>query len=414
MGRPLPPGFGLTDKPVKEDVIILGMPGPWAEDNCEPSDSYTTKIGGLPDWPMAAEEINRDLLKCGVCGGDLGLVAQVYAPLETNRLYIEDRTLFIFGCPLANCGISPLSWRTIRVQKDTPHAESSQLGVVNGRSMLEASSSSNHSTTSIQSPDRATGEEQQQNFDMDEWWEEDMWRPETDGEDGDGYGTLEMQELGRALQEAGYMAAHHPENQNGDSHSTDEEVNVIESGILEINLPVLPCFYIYSQNESHPSRGSRAVLALHASVNFEERHNYGYEDVAEEDWKGEEYEHGRALNADRTYLKFKKRLDCYPEQCFRYCRGGQPLLANKDQGDPGVCPLCGGPRVYEMQLMPPLLYYLQQACKDSPSIYSANNWEWLTLFVYTCAQSCLGATGNNNGEKEWLVVEEATIIQYET
>jgi hypothetical protein len=28
---------------------------------------------------MAAEEINRDLLKCGVCGGDLGLVAQVHS-----------------------------------------------------------------------------------------------------------------------------------------------------------------------------------------------------------------------------------------------------------------------------------------------------------------------------------------------
>lgn len=437
MGRPLPPGIARTDKPSKEDVIILGMPGPWAEDNCEASDHYTTKIGGLPDWPMAAEEINRDLLKCGVCGGDLGLVAQVYAPLETDRLQIEERSLFVFGCPLANCGISPLSWRTIRVQKDTPYAESSQLGVVNGRSMLEASSSSNPSSTSIPSPDRATGEEQQQNFDMDEWWEDDMWRPETDGEDGDDYGTLDMQELGRALQEAGYMAAHHPENQNGGaahhsenqnggaahhpenqnggSHSIDGEVNIIESGIPQINSPaVLPCFYIYSQNESHPSRGSRAVLALHASVDFEERHNYGYEDVGEEDWKGEEYEHGRALNADRTYLKFKKRLDCYPEQCFRYCHGGQPLLANKDQGDPGVCPLCGGPRVYEMQLMPPLLYYLQQACKDSPSIYSANNWEWLTLFVYTCEQSCSGATRNNNGEKEWLVVEEATIIQYET
>lgn len=414
MGRPLPPGILPADKPMKEDVIILGMPGPWAEDNCEASDHYTTKIGGLPDWPMAAEEINRDLLKCGECGGDLGLVAQVYAPLETDRLYIEERTLFIFGCPLANCGISPLSWRTIRVQKDTPYAESSQLGVANGRSMLEASSSSDHSTTSIQLSDRATGEEQHQNFDMDEWWEDDIWRPETDGEDGDGYGALEMQELGRALQEAGYMAAHHPENQNGGSHSLSEEANVIEAGILESNLPVLPCFYIYSQNESHPSRGSRAVTALHASLDFEERQNYGYEDVGEEDWKGEEYEHGRALNADRTYLKFKKRLDCHPEQCFRYCRVGQPLLANKDQVDPGVCPLCGGPRVYEMQLMPPVLYYLQQACKDLPSTHSANNWDWLTLFVYTCAQSCSGPTGNNSGEKEWLVVEEATIIQYET
>jgi hypothetical protein len=80
--------------------------------------------------------------------GDLGIVAQVYALLDTDRIYIEECTLFIFGCPLSNCGISPFSWCTIRAQKDT-HVESSQLSVVNGRSMLEASSSSNYSTTSM-------------------------------------------------------------------------------------------------------------------------------------------------------------------------------------------------------------------------------------------------------------------------
>jgi hypothetical protein len=57
------------EKPVKEDIIIMGMHGPWEEEKCGSFDHYTTKIGGLPNWPMATKEINRDLLKCGVCGG---------------------------------------------------------------------------------------------------------------------------------------------------------------------------------------------------------------------------------------------------------------------------------------------------------------------------------------------------------
>ncbi|KAL5075173.1 hypothetical protein RYX36_014157 [Vicia faba] len=101
--------------------VCLGMPGPWANDYHEPSDPFTTKFGGLPDWPIPIDAINSDLLQCSTCANNLSLVAQLRAPLSHHQYHI----LFIFGCVSPKCAAT--SCRVLRLQKiETPDIDTSQ------------------------------------------------------------------------------------------------------------------------------------------------------------------------------------------------------------------------------------------------------------------------------------------------
>lgn len=106
---------------------------------------------------------------------------------------------------------------------------------------------------------------------------------------------------------------------------------------------------------------------------------------------------------DRIFEHFQLRVNEEPRQVLRYAPRDEcvsPLWFRKEgrilhQSDIPPCDYCGEPRVFEFQVMPQLLYYLQQAMDSSEmKNYSAkvrfvkDNVDFGTIVVYTCKTSC--------------------------
>ncbi|GMJ03988.1 hypothetical protein like AT5G64830 [Hibiscus trionum] len=367
--------------------VLLGLPGPWAEDSREPSDHYTTKIGGIPDWPLPVEALNLNptLIHCTQCGSKLSLVAQVYAPVSSATLNIEDRLLLVFGCVAPNCGSSPLSWRALRIQK------------------VENESKESSSATTLDKPPAASSPV---SVSKTNWWEN-----LSDEDDGD----LALEDLSKAFSEAASLSSEpNKTNSNRNSEGAVKHSSLTaQTREVDTDTPVMPCFYIYSQVEPS-SKDFASVCSNRLSLSVNEKEGDADDHGQEETWEAENYEYDKALNADRTYLKFKKQLDASPEQCFRYAFGGKPLLPTAEVENAGNCRFCGASRHFELQLMPPLIYFLQEeanACHKG----SLENWNWLTLGVYTCSKSCSKSFDKEKSThgSAWFVAEEAVIVQFE-
>lgn len=119
---------------------------------------------------------------------------------------------------------------------------------------------------------------------------------------------------------------------------------------------------------------------------------------------------------DKTFQKFSDRIAQNPEQVLRYEFKGQPLLysgtddvatrfvaphgkAGATRGIPR-CDSCGAQRVFEVQLVPGLIYELEKY----EAMELDDGMEWGTIIVGTCANNC-GEAGAISFREEWVGVQ---------
>jgi len=87
---------------------------------------------------------------------------------------------------------------------------------------------------------------------------------------------------------------------------------------------------------------------------------------------------------DAACEKFRLRVARASDQVIRYERGGTPLLCTSSPalGAPPPCHLCKAPRIFELQVMPQLLFELKLGL-DADSCL-----DWGSIYIYSCSASC--------------------------
>ncbi|KAH9564240.1 hypothetical protein CY35_04G015200 [Sphagnum magellanicum] len=216
-------------------------------------------------------------------------------------------------------------WRTIRFQKEVAHDETFFIDQTDSTGGSSASSGQPNGLSDVLHRHRwgeasTSGHQTQQQTEIVDWWDENLW----DGgyiEDGDDEpGNMTLQDLQSSLLESGDFASAAPRHH--EAHSSSQEATTSSQRGSVTDIPILPCFYVYTQSEGSTVDGSPADDD--DSAEFEETELVdaiedpgNIVDGVGELWEEEEYEPEHSLSTDQTYLNFKKKLDLSPEQCFR-------------------------------------------------------------------------------------------------
>ncbi|XP_072290653.1 programmed cell death protein 2-like isoform X2 [Eucyclogobius newberryi] len=320
------------------DQVLVGFCDGELDSKRHQSTFMTNKVGGLPDVPSP---LSRPCPRCRRCGSVLVHVVQVYCPLEGSPYH---RTLHVFACPGDDCSGRSECWRVLRSQ------------------CLEADS--------VRSPTPP----------------EELRPSATDWCDSaDDWGMEEAQGGKQAPNQTPHAIEDVPASDDIDVSTRLEELQL---GPSELDAP--PCFRpsFISVMEETDLFGEDHDLA-HAQKllkDYKKREGLSVELDCYEDGTGvEKYEKTKVRHGDAVFARFMKKISVCSEQILRYCRSGKPLFISEPPANMSqvvlACFSCGGPRTFELQLMPALVSLLKGEGLEM-------QLEFGTVLVYTCLKSC--------------------------
>lgn len=370
----------------------------------EQLDLHLSRLGGDPVWLRAPEE--QQAPTCSRCGRHFGFLGQLNGGYDASHC----RVLYLFACLTPSCGSDDRSWCVLRDLSTLPR----QRSTVSSAALPSAAAAS----TLGRRPALAASAEWGVDAGVDDEIEALLRARDSRSATGPAAGGTagRASEVANATAGAGAEGGSAAAEGAAGEGEVGEEAEPLamlrgkkslrtrpasapEEGPSAAEAPSFPAFAleIYEEPAALPKSGEKELELLA---------RYWQSELAAEDASAEAVAH--AVNhelpavddedvvGDTWFLKLQRRLERSPAQVVRYSWGGKPLWISEPPEEsnnsawPPPCRRCGGPRRFELQLMPTLLYEVRRRC---PEQVGDSEIEWGTVLVYTCSRDCSGEPG---------------------
>eukprot|EP00252_Welwitschia_mirabilis_P018681 TRINITY_DN4161_c0_g1_i2.p1 TRINITY_DN4161_c0_g1~~TRINITY_DN4161_c0_g1_i2.p1 ORF type:complete len:407 (+),score=80.26 TRINITY_DN4161_c0_g1_i2:424-1644(+) len=323
---------------------------------------FPSKAGGKPAWLDPVNIPEEESSRCDICGNPLQFLMQVYAPIE-GKEYAFHRTLFVFMCPSMTC-----------LQQDQQEQ----------RKFQSRESKRSVKVFRCQLP-RANPF-----YSMDPPKEEEYGPTLPVGVPLCSWcGTWKGRKVCSGCKSARYCSRQHQVDHWRKHHATECHQIQLEmsSGrnnlLTSANENVLgwPEFEIIDEEEDAEETECPGVLSSQ---------NYLSSIVTNHTKDGDLLKEFKAFEASKDHINwasFEAHISRFPDQVLRYSRHkSAKILWPRLQGqlearDVPKCQICNGPRQFEFQVLPQLLYFFKVENE-------INSLDWGTIVIYSCEASC--------------------------